>query len=232
MFALARNDRTKRKVTRMFYGMNSFYNSFYNLSRVLSLAANFLGRGVVPLMSLAIYVFTALSLYTIAKRRGIACPWLAWIPVANLWLIGSLSDQYRYLTRGQIKHKRIVLLVLKAVTLAFTGGLIGSVIWLIGASGSPASVITLLIMVLLYGGAAIALAVVNFMALYDIYASCNPENATVYLVLTIFFRVLKPIFLFLSRNQDVGMPPRKAAPQQEARPEAQPEEPVGEPTQE
>lgn len=203
----------------MIYGMTSFYN----WSRALDLAADILSRGVVPLCSLAIYVFTALSLYTIAKRRGIACPWLAWVPVANLWLIGSLSDQYRYLTRGQLKHKRIVLLILKAVTLAFTGGLIGSVIWLIGASGSPASVITLLVMVLLDGAAAIALAVVSFMALYDVYASCDPENATVYLVLTIFFKVLKPIFLFLSRNRDGGMPPRKAAPKQEP---AQPEEPV------
>ncbi len=209
----------------MFYGVNGFYNSFYNLGRVLSLTADFLGRGVVPLISLAIYVFTALSLYTIAKRRGIACPWLAWIPVANLWLIGSLSDQYRYLTQGQVKHKRIILLILKAVTLAFTGGLVGSVIWLIGAKASPASVITLLTIGLLDGAAAIALAVVSFMALYDVYASCDPENATVYLVLTIFFKVLKPIFLFLSRNRDGGMPPRKAAPRQEA--PAQPEEPVG-----
>ena len=191
----------------------------------MDLAADILSRGVVPLISLAIYVFTALSLYTIAKRRGIAHSWLAWVPVANLWLIGSLSDQYRYLTRGQVKHKRIILLILKAVTLAFTGGLIGSVIWLIGAKASPASVITLLTMILLDGAAAIALAVVGFMALYDVYASCDPENATVYLVLTIFFKVLKPIFLFLSRNRDGGMPPRKAAPRQEA--PAQSEEPVG-----
>lgn len=203
----------------MIYGMTSFYN----WSRALDLAADILSRGVVPLCSLAIYVFTALSLYTIAKRRGIACPWLAWVPVANLWLIGSLSDQYRYLTRGQLKHKRIVLLILKAVTLAFTGGLVGSVIWLIGAKASPASVITLLVMVLLDGAAAIALSVISFMALYDVYASCDPENATVYLVLTIFFKVLKPIFLFLSRDKDGGMPPRKATPKQEP---AQPEEPV------
>ena len=48
--------------------------------------------GVVPLISVAIYVFTALSMHTIAQKRGIACPWLAWIPVANLWVLGSVSD--------------------------------------------------------------------------------------------------------------------------------------------
>ena len=86
----------------MYFG----FSNYYNPGRVLYLIANILGGGVVPLVTLAIYVFTALSLYTIAQRRGLHCPWLAWIPVANLWLMGSLSDQYRYLTLGQVKHKR------------------------------------------------------------------------------------------------------------------------------
>lgn len=196
--------------------MNFAYTYFYNPGRVLSLIADILGGGIVPLLSLAVYVFTALSLYTVARRRGLNCPWLAWIPVADLWLVGSLSDQYRYLTQGQVKHKRVVLLILKAVTLAFTGGLIGAVIWLAVSSGSVASVVTMLVMALLAGGTAIALTVLNFMALYDIYASCTPENAMVYLVLSIFFKVLKPVFLFISRNADGGMPPRKTQPREAA----------------
>lgn len=196
--------------------MNFAYTYFYNPGRVLSLIADILGGGIVPLLSLAVYVFTALSLYTVARRRGLNCPWLAWIPVADLWLVGSLSDQYRYLTQGQVKHKRVVLLILKAVTLAFTGGLIGAVIWLAVSSGSVASVVTMLVMALLAGGTAIALTVLNFMALYDIYASCTPENATVYLVLSIFFKVLKPVFLFISRNADGGMPPKKTQPREAA----------------
>ena len=189
--------------------MNFAYTYFYNPTRVLSLIANILGGGVVPLVSLAIYVFTALSLYTIAQRRGLNHPWLAWIPVANLWLMGSLSDQYRYLTQGQVKHKRIILLVLEAVTLAFTGGLVGSVIWLIATKGIAPAVISMVVMGLLAGGTALAKTVLGFMALYDIYASCDPQNATVYLVLSIFFKFLRPIFLFILRDEDKGMPPRK-----------------------
>lgn len=189
--------------------MNFAYTYFYNPNRILSLIANILGGGVVPLVSLAIYVFTALSLYTIAQRRGLRHSWLAWIPVANLWLMGSLSDQYRYLTQGQVKHKRIILLVLEAVTLAFAGGLVGSVIWLIATKGIAPAVITMVVMGLLAGGAALAKTVLGFMALYDIYASCDPQNATVYLVLSIFFKFLRPIFLFIIRDGDKGMPPRK-----------------------
>ncbi len=67
-------------------------------------------------MSVVGYVFTALALYTIAKRRGIKHPWLAWIPVANLWLLGCISDQYRYVTRGQVLTRRKSLLTLNIVS--------------------------------------------------------------------------------------------------------------------
>ena len=49
------------------------------------------------------------------------------------------------------------------------------------------------------------------MALYDVYASCDPQNAALYLVLSIFFRFLVPVFLFISRDMEKGMPPRKPA---------------------
>ena len=61
------------------------------------------------------YVFTGVTLYTVARRRGIDKPWLAWIPVVNVWLIGSLSDQYQYVVRGQYKSRRKVLLTLSIV---------------------------------------------------------------------------------------------------------------------
>ena len=178
---------------------------------------------MAPLLSLAIYVFTALALYTMARRRGIAAPWLAWIPVANLWLLGSLSDQYRYLTWGQVKHKRVVLLVLEIVTGALSGALVGCAVWVFAANGSTASLVTLLAAVLLTGGTAIALGVVKLMALYDVYASCDPQNAALYLVLSIFFRFLKPVFLFVSRNLERGMPPRKTPPRQDPAPDSAPE---------
>ena len=53
------------------------------------------------LIGIATYVLSALGLYTIAKRRGLNHPWLAWIPVASAWIVGSLSDQYRYVVNGE-----------------------------------------------------------------------------------------------------------------------------------
>ena len=49
--------------------------------------------GTPVLLAVASYVLTALALYTVARRRGLKNPWLAWIPVASAWIVGSLSDQ-------------------------------------------------------------------------------------------------------------------------------------------
>ena len=173
-------------------------SSLYYFDQALALFGRGLTGGVMPLVSVAIYVFTALSLYTIAKRRGISAPWLAWVPVANLWVVGSISDQYRYLTQGQMKHKRVTLLVWKCVSYAMIAGVVISA-FLVVAGESVGAIVTLLSLVFV------------MLALADVYASCDPQNAALYLVLSIFFRFLVPVFLFISRDMEKGMPPRKPA---------------------
>ena len=60
--------------------------------------------GISSLVSIAAYVFSALALYTIAQRRGIRKAWLAWVPVLSVWILGSISDQYRYVVKGQNRN--------------------------------------------------------------------------------------------------------------------------------
>lgn len=181
-----------------------------NLADILDALSALLGGGIMPLVNIAIYVFTALSLHTIARRRGIACPWLAWIPVANLWLLGSLSDQFRYLTQGKVNAKRVWLLVLEIVAAA--PGIV-AVVLAVMMVFMPQRIAGYLLALVLCALIALVLHIVRvvlgYVALRDVYASCDPENATLYLVLSILFGFLKPIFLFLCRNQDKGMPPRR-----------------------
>ena len=47
--------------------------------------------GIVSALGLLLYVLQAWSVYTIARRRGIRKPWLAWIPVAGVWTVGSIE---------------------------------------------------------------------------------------------------------------------------------------------
>lgn len=42
------------------------------------------------LLGLVFYILFALGLYTMAKRRDLPNPWLAWIPVAQLYTMGEV----------------------------------------------------------------------------------------------------------------------------------------------
>lgn len=179
------------------------------------------------LMGIAAYVLTALALYTIAKRRGLNHPWLAWIPVASAWILGSLSDQYRYVVRGENKSKRKVLLTLSILTSVLSTAMIVSVFvavgkamfGVIGGMGEEAlleailgPLVGVVGLCLPMVGIAIAYVVVYYMALYDLYKSLDPSNCVLFLVLSIVFRVTEPFFLFFNRNKDQGMPPRRQNP--------------------
>jgi len=172
------------------------------------------------LFGIAAYVLTSWALYTIAVRRGLNNPWLSWIPVVNCWILGSLSDQYQYVVKGKNKSKRKILLSLSILTIVFCVTMIVlAIVLVVGAvssnseaalvSGIMGPAIGILGVCLPMVGVSIAYTVIRFMALYDVYRSLEPGNAVLFLVLSIFFSITEPFFLFFNRNKDGGMPPRK-----------------------
>ena len=176
------------------------------------------------LLGIASYVLTAMALYTLAVRRGIEKAWLSWVPVLNVWIIGSLSDQYRYVVKGQMKSKRKILLILNLLGLLigvlmvliciFTAiDVAGRAIYgawdyrMISTITGPG--FTVLGLSLIVAGISVASAVIRYMALYDIYTSMDPANSVLFTVLSIIFQVTEPFFLFFNREKDDGMPPRR-----------------------
>ena len=178
---------------------------------------------VSSLVSVAAYVFTALAIYTIAQRRQIKHAWMAWVPVVNVWILGSISDQYRYVVKGEIRNKRKVLLItsilqcvlawaavikmiITVVNLAISGGQMSNEMEMVRQILSG---FVFFIPVAILG---IVMLVFRIMALYDLFSSCDPANNVLYLVLSLIpgiNTVTQPLFLFLCRNQDGGMPPRR-----------------------
>lgn len=173
--------------------------------------------GFSNIFSIATYILTSLALYSIAKRRNISNPWLAWIPVGNLWIMGSISDDYQRVVKFQSKNRRkwILGLYIATIAVAFVmigvlvatmvvavgtglGGSVEDVDWLPAAGGLVAIILLSMVMM----AVAIWASVVEYMALYDIYRSCDSKNATLYLVLSIFVSITMPIFLLLCRDKD------------------------------
>lgn len=166
------------------------------------------------------YILQSVGMYTIAKRRGIRHAWLSWLPIGNVWILGSISDQYQYVAKGKVKNRRKILVALAAVTFLLTIFVIVTVVGTIlavaasleaGEALSGAAVaISLLGNLAIIAVCAVSV-VFQFMSLYDLYASCNPDNAVMFLVLSIFIGVTIPFFVFACRKKDGGMPPRKIA---------------------
>lgn len=169
------------------------------------------------LFGIAAYVLTAMAIYRISSRRNLSKPWLAWIPVVNCWLLGSLSDQYQYVVKGENKAKRQWLITLNILKTALWLLLIVLAVCAAGMLivNDSAEIIGLMIallsLLLPFAVVGIACCVIRYMALYDIYRSLDPDNAVLYLVLSILFSPTEPFFLFFNREKDRGMPPRKGS---------------------
>lgn len=200
-------------------------------------------------LGIASYVLRSLGTYTIAKRRGLNHPWMAWVPVLDYWLLGSISDQYQYVVNGKNKNKRkwmvglygamwVVLIGIYIVMFVMMANAIS------GAFGNASeaemlesmlgSLIGMLLLFLPLLGLSIAVSVIRYIALYDLYKSCDPNNSVMFLVLSIFISVTEPFFIFFARKKDKGMPPRRPQPTQPSgyipeQPVYRPAEPVYEP---
>lgn len=182
---------------------------------------------VLFLLPLALYVLNSLGLYTIAKRRGLGSPWLAWLPFGNAWMLGCISDQYRYSVKKKKSCSRHVLLWLEVATAIAT--LIASAVSVtmfvdmfveLGldayADINSMDLVTLLTAFGELGGKISAvmsvvyiISLVNsvfvYISTFNLYKAHNPDNAVLLLVLSIIFGFMRSVFVFFCREEDRGM---------------------------
>ena len=172
------------------------------------------------IIAIVAYVLCALGFSSIARRRGIDYAWLAWVPVGNLWLLGCISDHYRLTTSYTTKNKRKILLWLQVVLYVLLGLIIimagATILEALRVDDSHAFVDAwkpvrdqlreLLVWYLVLLAVAIWTSVVQYMALYDLFRSCDPDNSTLFLVLSIFLGI-SAFLVFAVRDKDLGMLP-------------------------
>lgn len=175
---------------------------------ISSLDADFFFDLCTTPISVACFLLTAYSLYSMAKARELPKPWLAWVPFGNSWILGYLADQYQGRVHQKMVTKRIFLVILQIVFAALI------LLFLDLPSGprdgvsqyiAVRSAILWLVIILVVG---IVRSVVIYITLYDVYRSCTPKWAKLYLVLSILIPgVAQAILLFVCRNKDYGMEP-------------------------
>ncbi len=168
------------------------------------------------------YIFGSKGLYAIAVRRGIKNPWMAWVPVVSNWTLGCLSDQYARRKYGQDPNLRKKLLIFSIITqsgLTFAPS-VGSIsvnfnIGDLSGELSDVARIVLLVLSLIALAAAMVMLVLSiiqtvyqYKAYYNLYASCRPAQAMLFLMLAIFTPA-NPFLIYACRNSDEGLPPEQ-----------------------
>ena len=165
--------------------------------------------GVVLLFSLIFWIISALSLQSIARRRGIRNAWLAWVPIGNEWILGSIADQYQHLIQAKITARRKILLWLNVgyVALIVANSLVQVMTELAAHTDEQLLIWGLASTAISLARLAVSITTLVFyhMSNYDLYRSCNPKNAVTFLVLGIIFPITQPFFYLSCRKKDLGM---------------------------
>ena len=165
--------------------------------------------GVVLLLALIFWIFCALSLQAIARRRGNRKAWLAWDPIGTDWILGSISDQYQHLIQGKITARRKLLVWLNVgyAMLIIANGLVQGLTEAAAHTEEQLMLWSLASMLISVARLAVSITALVFcyMSSYDLYRSCNPKNAGTFLVLGIIFPITPPFFYLSCRKKDLGM---------------------------
>lgn len=183
---------------------------------------------VSAVIGIAIYLLESISVYKMAKSAQIKNPWLAFIPVANDWVFGTLAEKYKKKNGTKSARFGIILPVLEGIVLIEAIALtIFTVISIKEITGyaldavntssemAPEQFMSLIPVIILYFAlmaVAIAYAVVFFIALWRVYSSFDKSNATLYIVLSVVFTISVPIILFIIRNRKPEFDPHNNVP--------------------
>ena len=159
-------------------------------------------------ISIVSYVLNSLALQKIAKRRQIRNPFLAWIPVASSYLVGSIADEYDAKNGKNHKWRKNLLIASIAPIVLFILFYIFIIVFALFASfsgmGSLAVVIYIFAMLLLIALSLVAAlqTVFNGICMYKIFESIVPEKTIKYLILYLVVPLAGPLCLF--KCKDLG----------------------------
>ena len=167
---------------------------------------------ICAVIGIASYVMTSLSLYTIAKRRNINHAWLAWIPVASYWTLGSIADEYD--ERNGLKKrwaKTLVALyvifyvafivVYVAALLTMYLGIRGTSDWEMQIANMVTPIIVLYLLLVAVMIFAMVFSVCYYISLYKIFESTVPKHSLLCMIISILVPLGLPICLMCCRKK-------------------------------
>ncbi|MBR5314392.1 MAG: hypothetical protein IKU45_03140 [Clostridia bacterium] len=145
-------------------------------------------------ISAAEYIIQALALHRVAGKRKISNSWLAWIPIANCWILGSIVDDFEAETGSKRKFRVILFvlaLVLVAICLLTSIAIISYFIAISLNNGIPTGDEELILGIILYATilpvtlVAVAYGALELICTYKIHEYIYPEKSVKYIVVSL-----------------------------------------------
>ena len=181
------------------------------------------------------YVLQSLALYRMAKNRNLKYPGLAWVPVANSWIIGSVVDHHSRIG-GIDRQWRKTLLTLSIISAAgvflyFILAFAASFSMVFGATSAAGLIVILVPVLIIYALSVTANSLCTIICTYKIFEELTPAKAVKYILLTILVPLGGPICMLIASKSMIGVPvyyppyypPQPVAPQPAAPAESEEE---------
>lgn len=130
---------------------------------------------IIFVIAIVLYVLKSIGLYGLASNAGIQNPWLAWLPIGDMYILAKLV---KAVDIGGCRVPRIELVLPIGAAAVFIL--------------SPIPFLGTII--------CIAYTVVFFFALYKLFYIYRPGQAVLWLILSIVLFFIMPIFIFIMRN--------------------------------
>lgn len=176
-------------------------------------------------LSIISYVLYSLGMDNISRRRGLAHPWLSWVPFLSCFQLGTIADHYK-LTRVERQGiMRWALLVFGFINAAVITGAIVLLISIAVEAVLGIATFGLLFLDEVYVNVfrenfeqfvltitclpllCLPYWIVKLVAQYQLFKSCRPDLALVFLLLSIFLPFVTPVLIMVCKDHDDGMVP-------------------------
>lgn len=169
-------------------------------------------------ISLLFLILRGFGLYNMCKKLNIRNAWLSYIPITADYIMGKIAAGYIKKDgrkSADFSVPFLILSILKAICLGVLMVVGAGMIFSIASSALNAvqndtemtadmfsSIIPFLSVYLITFAVAVAQMIIYYIVLWRIFAIYDYNNATIFLILSIFFGFLAPIFIFIIRNYE------------------------------
>ncbi len=156
-------------------------------------------------------VFQGIGIMKMHQKLGLKNGWMAFVPFLNQYALGKVAEQYiKENGKKSLKFSVILLIsnilpmIIISIYLIFAF-FAGMSLGFSGASDFDIQTTTSVmsaVFCLVYYPIVIAISVIQYVALWRIYAIFSNENATLFLILSIFVSFVTPFLIFAIRNNE------------------------------